>query len=246
MNDSRNGNIKVWKCVGEAYRACKGNFLPMIAFFLLYFVVFGALIFILPSVMTSNLLSRITIIGSGILLFQPLWFGFQFYCLQKYRNIDIGMEAIFTGFKKYKSMILLAFLFSLILVVAALPHDYVKSAYELPKDREAPNYSQISWLHSVVSVLCSLVASFVSFLFFPAVFLILDKDFGVMKALRISWLMTCNRKIMIIRMIFVGLILSLMGAIMCFVGIVFTITVYTVAVAVLYQRLCELHPDILK
>ncbi len=243
MKDSRSDEISVWQCVKEGWRTVNW---PMIAFVVLFLLVSFGLGFAMRAVLASELAQRIVGKVIGILLFQPLMFGFQFYCLQRYRNRQVDMKVVFHGFGKYKSVIMLALLFSLLFVVASLLNMYVESAYKLPQDRQAPSYVQALAIHIAAMLVGMGIVSYIAMFFFPAPFLILDRGFGVAKALKVSWAMTGRRKAMIARLLFAGCLLFLAGIIMFLVGVIVAMAVSVVASAAMYQKLCELHPDIVK
>ena len=202
---------------------------------------------ILNSVIDDRLLQRIISFALASLLYQPLSFGISFYCLQKYRKQPTDAKTVFVGFKRYKSIIVISLLTIIIFNVFSLPYLYVESEYKVPEHKEGEKkFSKEGIINILVLFLILGLDLLASLFLFPIPLLILDKGYNFKKSFTVSWAMLRNRKSMILRMFFAVTLLFFIGMLMCGVGLILSMAIYIVGLAVMYQKLCELHPDIVK
>ena len=194
---------------------------------------------------TVNLLVQIFLVP---LVQGPLSAGFYFLILQVIRNQPVGVGDLFAGFQRcFAPTYLCAMLMALSTSLCLLPFNWIYNSklgpITLQLQNTAPDQMQVlfhqmgaAFVQTIpVFLLGCLPAIFITVNWMFALPLAIDRQLSVGAALKTSWKMVCRHWWQLFGLVVLTGLINMAGALMCCVGLLFTIPLSLAASMVAYE-----------
>lgn len=230
---ARGGSVDVFGCLSQSFHLWTGNFLPLVGVTLL--------VFLLQAVI--GMIPLLGMIG-GLFLNGVFYGGLYYYYLGKMRGEHREVGDAFAGFSRalvplgLTSLLQAAFTVAMVLVFFAPWIGFFIHAIQHPGGAPGtlPTFTPIVL---GLSALGGLVMLFVSVSWIFAFALVIDKGLGPWTAMAVSWRVVTRNWFSVFFTLLLGSILTMLGLIGLFIGVLFTLPLMIGALLYAYESLCN-------
>ncbi|MGL5786784.1 MAG: hypothetical protein ACRCX4_08215 [Bacteroidales bacterium] len=205
--------ISVKTLMKESFSLFKENILILLG--LIFGGIVFALLLMIPSTfeiggVTGSIISQII-----ISLFQVVYnIMIIKYCLKAIRGLDPGFSEILPNMKQFINSIL----YSIITMIILAPYFYLMINQTLSISGITEPISSPA-LIGVIFVYTIIAAFILAFRFWPVMYLIIDKNYGIGEAIKKGWTISQGNKMSLLKIILICFILFILGALALIIGI---------------------------
>ncbi|HEY1172143.1 MAG TPA: DUF975 family protein [Verrucomicrobiae bacterium] len=228
--------ITVGECFGKGWEAFQRNLGVTIGVVVLVFLTYTAI-------------NAIPLLGlASIFIYGPLYGGFMYYFVLMIRGEECRVGNAFLGFgPKFVPLMLAGLLITIITFICVIPGVGVmfagiisaglfSSSQQSPPSIDALSAGAIILMGAGFLIMMVLMFAVTVFLQFSYL-LILDKDVDLMTAIKLSVRQSARKWVVLFLLSLAGGIVNFLGALLCGVGLLFTVPWYFAAIAVAYEKL---------
>lgn len=229
---ARGGSVDVFECLSRSFHLWTGNFLPLVGVTLL--VVF-----------IQFVIGLIPVLGmlSGFFLNGVFYGGLYYYYLGKIRGEPREVGDAFAGFSRalvplmLTSLLQVAFMIALLCVFFIPWIGFIVHAIRHPgSPGELPVLTPFALGLTGIGGLVMLFMSIAWIFSFP---LVIDKGLGPWTAMSVSWRVVTRNWFGVFFTVLLGAILTALGVIGLFIGLLFTLPLVIGALLYAYESLCN-------
>ena len=227
--------LDVFSCLDRSFQLWKNNFLPLVGATLLVVVVQMAIEFI-------------PILGAiaGLFLNAIFYGGLYYYYLGKMRGQHRKVGDVFAGFKRAPFPLMLVGLLTtaltvavLVLFCAPLISFFFNVAIHGQAGGKLPDLSPLAIAGVFVG---GLLITYLSVCWMFTIGLVIDKNLGPWTAMEVSRRVVSKQWFRVFFVAILGMIMTMLGIIALFVGVLFTIPLVIGAILYAYEDLCNPPP----
>jgi hypothetical protein len=232
---ARAAPLDVFECLGRAFKLWTSNFFPLV----------GVTLLVIFAMMVAGVIPLIGIL-SNLLLTGVFYGGLYYYYIGKNRHEPRTVGDAFGGFSIALVPLMLANLITVaitmtIMLVCCAPMFlfFIRAAMQGARHMSLPSFGPLAVVGFLVGVVVMVYLA-ISWIF--AFCLIVDKGLGGWTALEVSRRVVSKQWFRVFFVVFLAGILTALGIIGLFIGIIFTLPIAFSAVVCAYESLCNPPP----